>query len=47
MELIEKNISNLFAQLGEATDEVGMANFIKSRRVYSPPLWGALPSGEA
>jgi hypothetical protein len=37
MELIEKNMSNLFAQLGEATDEVGMANFIK--------LHGSLPGG--
>jgi hypothetical protein len=29
MELIEKNMSTLFAQLGEAHDEVGIAQFIE------------------
>jgi hypothetical protein len=28
MELIEKNMSTLFAQLGEASDEAGIAHFI-------------------
>lgn len=29
MELIEKNMSSLFKQLGEVHDEVGIANFIE------------------
>lgn len=29
MELIEKNMSSLFKQLGEMHDEVGIANFIE------------------
>ena len=28
MEMIEKNMSTLFAQLGEASDEAGIAHFI-------------------
>jgi hypothetical protein len=28
MDLIEKNMSNLFAQLGEASDDAGIAHFI-------------------
>jgi hypothetical protein len=37
MELIEKNMTNLFLQLGEASDDISIARFIE--------LHGALPGG--
>ena len=33
MELIEKNMSSLFKQLGEVHDEVGIANFLREALV--------------
>lgn len=35
MDLMEKNMSNLFAQLGEASDEAGIAQFIATHRTLS------------
>ena len=48
MELFEKNMSTLFAQLGEASDEVGIERFIElhgslsgDTRLHEAECWSA------
>jgi hypothetical protein len=48
MELIEKNMSTLFAQLGEANDEIAIARFIEvhatlagGTRLHEATWWSA------
>lgn len=48
MELIEKNMETLFAQLGESSDEAGIAHFVARHRglsgdvhLHEAPFWSA------